>query len=155
MSFVTPTTVTTGDLITAARWNQDVVANVIALLPAGTGFLVGGGGAVPSAGIQPGAIEAPFNCQLTAVRLFSDQNGTLQLDIWNDVYANYPPTVADSIVGAGTKPALSSANKYQDSTLTNYDKDFNAGDVLLVNADASPAPATLTWASLSLRVQRD
>ena len=155
MAWVTPTTVTTGDLITAAKWNQDVVANPIALLPAGTGFLVGGGGAVPSTGIQPGAIEVPFNCQLTAIRLFADVAGTIQLDIWNDVYANYPPTVADSIVGAGTKPALSAALTYQDSTLTSYDKDFNAGDVLLVNADASPAPATLTWVTLSLRVQRD
>jgi hypothetical protein len=131
------------------------VANILALLPGGVGFLIGGGGAVPSTGIQPGVIEVPFNCQLTAVRLFADQVGTIELDIWNDVYANYQPTVADSIVGAGTKPILSSALTYQDATLTDWDPDLNAGDVLVFNVETSPAPATLTWVTASLRVQRD
>ena len=31
MPWVTPATITTGTLVTAARWNQDVVDNVIAL----------------------------------------------------------------------------------------------------------------------------
>jgi hypothetical protein len=143
-------------LITAAIWNQDVVANVIALLPGGWIFLIDGGGAVPGTGIQPGVVEVPYDCGLVSVRLFSDVVGTIEIDIWDDVYANYPPTSADSIVGgSGTMPILSAANKYQDSTFTNWvSTSFSVGDVLYFNVETSPAPATLTWAAVSMRVSR-
>lgn len=57
------------------------------------------------------------------------------VDIWKDTYANYPPVVADSIT-ASAKPTLSSADKSQDDTLTGWDTDLLAGDVLRFNIDS-------------------
>ena len=68
MAWVTPTTRSTGDLITAAIWNQDVVNNPIALTPAGVSFVVDGGAATIIAG-DKGEFEVPFKCTMDAVRL--------------------------------------------------------------------------------------
>lgn len=56
---------------------------------------------------------------------------TVTLDAWKDSYANYPPTVADTIFG--TKPALASAIKNQATGLSIA---VTAGDIIIVNADS-------------------
>lgn len=152
MAWSTPSTRSTGDLITAAIWNQDVVANPIALLPAGLPFIIDGGGAVIGTG-EHGHLEVPFGCDVDRVTLLADQSGTIQVDIWKDTYANFPPTDADSIT-ASAVPALSSAQKYQDSTLTGWTTTVTAGDVLAYNVDTSPAPASVTRLLVSLKVTR-
>jgi hypothetical protein len=62
-------------------------------------------GSAITAGIV-GDIEIPFAATLTAVRLFADLVGSIVIDLWKDTYANYPPTVADTIT-ASAKPTLS------------------------------------------------
>jgi hypothetical protein len=57
------------------------------------------------------------------------------LDIYKDDYANFPPTVADSIC-ASAKPTLSSADKYEDSTLTGWTTSVTAGQVLGFTIDS-------------------
>lgn len=152
MAWVSPTTRSTGDLITAAIWNSDVVNNPIALTPAGIEFFIDGGGAVITTGVK-GVLEVPFKCDIGAVRLLADQAGTIQVDIWKDTYANYPPTDADSITSSAV-PNLATVAKSEDTTLTGWTTAIADGDILYYNVDASPAPASVTWVLVSLDVTR-
>lgn len=56
--------------------------------------------------------------------------GSCVVDIWKDTYANYPPTVGDSIV-SGSPPTITAAHKYLDTTLTGWNTAVAAGDVLM------------------------
>jgi len=133
MAWVTPSTRTTGDLITAAIWNQDVVNNTIALTPAGLSFVIDGGGAAITIG-EKGHVEIPFKCDIARVRLLGDKTGSIQVDIWKDTYDNFPPTDADSITGSSV-PAISSAQKYEDSSLSGWITGISAGDILAFYVD--------------------
>lgn len=66
---------------------------------------------------------------ISSVTLLADQSGSVEVDIWKDVYANFPPTIGDSIVAAAP-PTLSGAIKSEDSTLTGWTTALSAGDVL-------------------------
>jgi hypothetical protein len=87
----------------------------------GSGFAVTAG--------QLTYIQAPRTCTITSVSLFSDVNTTASLDIWKDTFANYPPTIADSIV-ASAPPTLTATNKFTTTTLTGWTTSITAGDVL-------------------------
>lgn len=67
-----------------------------------------------------------------------DTSSSITLDVWKDTYANYPPTVADTIT-ASAKPAVSSDTKATSTTLTSWTTTFAAGDVFGVNVDANTA----------------
>lgn len=93
----------------------------------------GGGSAIP-AGLKIRG-RAPVSGTMTKVTLVGSPSGSLVLDVWKDTYANFPPTVADTIT-ASAKPTLSSAEKYEDSTLTGWTVSFNAGDHFIINVDS-------------------
>jgi len=77
--------------------------------------------------------ELPFDGTITYHRLVSEDAGvTIQLDVWIDSYANWPPVVADTIYG--TKPALSAAQKVE---LTSLDVAVAKGDWLGINVDSN------------------
>lgn len=116
---------------------------------AGFEFVIDGAGAAITTGVK-GFWEVPFACTITANRLFADQSGSIVIDIWKDSYANFPPTVADTIT-ASAKPTLSSAQKSQDSTLTGWTVSLAAGDILAINVDSA---TTVTRVTLSLSVTR-
>jgi hypothetical protein len=80
----------------------------------------------------------------------ADQSGSIVVDIWKDTYANYPPTVADTIT-ASAKPTISSATKGQSSTLTGWTTTIAAGDILAFNVDSI---TTCQRVTLSLKVTR-
>ena len=62
---------------------------------------------------------------------------TATIDLWKDTYANYKPTVADTITGS-EKPLLSAAAKNQDLTPFNGGTTiFSAGDIIRVNLDSN------------------
>ncbi len=149
MAWTAPSTRAQSDLITAAIWNQDVVNNPIALLPAGILFLIDGGGNELSTGIS-GDIEIPFKCDIDRVTLLADQSGSVVIDIWKDTYANYPPTDADSIT-ASAVPTITTALKYQDSTMTGWTTALAAGDILRYNVDSV---TTITRVLVALKVSR-
>jgi hypothetical protein len=96
------------------------------------GILLDGGGAVLTTGVK-GFLEVPFACTITGVTLLSSDpavlSGSIIVDVWKDSYANYPPTVGDSIT-ASAKPTITSATKSKDTTLTGWTKSLAAGDVL-------------------------
>ena len=107
----------------------------------------GGGGGVRTVSAQfggPGGsisasdtvwVRVPYTGTITKVSLLADATGSIVIDVWKDTYANYPPTVADTIAAAA-KPTLSSANKSEDSTLTGWTTAVTAGDVLKFNVDS-------------------
>lgn len=107
------------------------------------------GGTTLTTGIQ-GDMQIPFNCTITSVTLLADQTGSIILDIWKDTYANYPPTVADTITSSA-KPTISSAVKSTDSALTGWTKSIKAGDVLRFNIDSV---TSITRIMISIGVTR-
>ena len=80
-------------------------------------------------------IEVPFNCTLLKNTMLADQTGSIVLDIWKDVYNNFPPTVADTIT-ASAKPTISSGIKSKDETLTGWTTSITSGDILLFKVDS-------------------
>lgn len=80
--------------------------------------------------------------------LMGDASGDIVIDIWSDVWANFPPDNADSITG-GDEPELSGATNAEDSTLGTWDTSFAAGDAVRINVDSVSG---LTRATLLLEV---
>lgn len=111
-------------------------------------YVIDGGGSAITTGVK-GVIEVPFACTITQVTLLADQSGSIVIDIWKDTYANYPPTVADTITAAA-KPTLSSAVKSQDATLTGWTTTITAGDILRFNVDSA---TTVERVTISLKIQ--
>lgn len=117
---------------------------------AAIGFVIDGGGAAITTGTLKNPLRIPFACTINSVTLLADQTGSIVIDIWKDTYANYPPTVADSIC-ASAKPTLSSAIKSEDTTLTGWTKTVAAGDTLLFNVDSA---STVQNVTLTLKVTK-
>jgi hypothetical protein len=74
--------------------------------------------------------------------------GSCVIDIWKDTYANFPPSVGDSICGS-SKPTISSGAKYEDATLTGWTTAVDAGDVLLFHLDSS---STFSYITIQLDI---
>jgi hypothetical protein len=107
------------------------------------GYAIDGGGAAITAGLLGSGLRIPFDGTIESVTLLADQTGSIVVDIWKDTYANYPPTVADSIC-ASAKPTLSSTDKSEDTTLTGWTKTINEGDVLFFNVDSASTVQNVT-----------
>jgi hypothetical protein len=112
-------------------------------------LIIDGGGSAITTGIK-GDIEVPFACTITAWEVLADQSGSIVIDVWKDTYANFPPTVGDTITGT-EKPTLSSAAKNQDTNLTSWTTSVSANDILRFNVDSA---TTVTRVTLSLTVTR-
>ena len=97
-------------------------------------FVIDGGGSAITTG-QKGHLVVPFNMTITGWDIFADQSGSIVVDVWKDTYANFPPTVADTIAGT-EKPTLASAQKNQDLTLTTWATSLTKGDNLAFNVDS-------------------
>lgn len=96
-------------------------------------------------------VIVPFAGTITSVTLLADQSGSIAFDIWKDTYANFPPTVDDSIV-ASAPPTISSATKSQDTTLTGWTTAVAAGDILRFYVDGEVT--TITRCTLALGFTR-
>ena len=112
-------------------------------------FVIDGGGSAITTGIK-GDLIVDFACTINSATLLADQSGSIVIDIWKDTYANFPPTVADTITAAA-KPTLSAALKSQDTTLTGWTTAIAAGATLRFNVDSV---ATIQRCTLSLKVTR-
>jgi hypothetical protein len=112
-------------------------------------YIIDGGGSAITTGVK-GDLEIPFGCTINSWTLVGDQAGSIQIDVWKDSYANFPPTVADTITGT-EKPLLSSATKNQDLTLSTWTTSITAGDTLRFNVDSA---STVTRVTLSIKVTK-
>lgn len=77
--------------------------------------------------------------------------GNIKMDVWADVYANYPPVVGDSIIGTGTYPQLSSSRANTDATVDWTSVTLNVGDVVGFAVHTGVTP-TLTRVTLVLEI---
>lgn len=102
----------------------------------GIGFSFGDGSAVLTVGSKL-AFYIPFAYTITEWTLGSvnGTSGSVQLDLWVDTHANFPPTVADTIT-ASAKPLFSSTTKGQSGTLTGWTTVISAGRWLYINVDS-------------------
>lgn len=113
---------------------------------------IGNGVDVISTGVQATEISLPISGVWTKWRLLKAApagNVSIVVDLWKDTYANWPPTVADTIT-ASAKPTISAAEKAESSTLTGWTTTFAAGDTLRLNVD-SVTSATRVWLYLEFR----
>lgn len=110
-------------------------------------FIIDGGGSAITTG-EKGHLEIPFACTIQRVTMMADRSGSIVVDIWKDTYANFPPTVADTITAAA-KPTITTAQKSQDDTLTGWTTAITAGDILAFNVDSI---TTIERVTISLKV---
>jgi len=78
----------------------------------------------------------PYSGTITGWEIMADVSGSIVIDVWKDTYANYPPTIANTIAGT-EKPTLSSQTKNQDLTLTTWTTTVSEGDIIKFNVDSS------------------
>jgi len=115
-------------------------------------FIIDGGGSAITTG-QKGHLEIPFACTLTAWTLAADVAGAIVIDVWKDTYANFPPTDADAMPGAGKEPTIAATNqKAQDTDISDWTSvAIAAGDILAFNVDSC---TTITRVTLSLKATK-
>ncbi len=97
-------------------------------------FIIDGGGSEIATGIH-GDVEIPNDFVIERVTMLADQSGSIVVDIWEDVYANYPPTDADSIT-ASAPPTITTDTDSQDTTLTGWTTTIIGGSTLRYNVDS-------------------
>lgn len=117
---------------------------------AAIGYSISGGGSVISVGVAGTGLTIPFNCIISEWTLQANVSGSIVIDIWKDTYANFPPTVADTITGSA-KPTISASNKGNSSTLTGWTTTISAGDILYFNVDSC---STITEVTLTMKVTK-
>ena len=140
-----------------AKW--DVNGNLVgygAACGAGGGGIVDqfsleldGNGSVLTTG-QKGYTQLQYACTINSWTILADQSGSIVIDIWKDVLANYPPTDADSIT-ASAPPTLAAATYATSATLTGWTTAVSAGDVLGFNVDSV---STVTRVKLIVKCTR-
>jgi hypothetical protein len=115
-------------------------------------YIIDGGGTTIITGLKGGfpVDIAGTITQWTLLEVGGTGSSSIQIDIWKDTYANFPPTVADTIT-ASAKPLYSSSNKGQSSTLTGWTTAITAGDVLYFNVDSVTAAIKVC---ISLKVKK-
>lgn len=113
------------------------------------GFVVDGNGAAVSVGTK-GFLRIPYNGIIRGWDIVADQSGSIVIDVWKDTYANFPPTVADTIAGT-EKPTLSGAQKNQDVDVSTWTVSVSEGDYLAFNVDSA---TTVQKVFLTLYVKR-
>ena len=100
------------------------------------GISISGSGYVIATGGQQSISMPPFAGTITGWYLFETSDtpiaSTCVIDVWKDTYANYPPTVADTIFG--TKPSLTAVTK---NTATGLSISFSANDIFKYNIDSN------------------
>ena len=124
-------------------------SNLVPVTARSLDIIIGDGVQVISTGVK-GFVEIPYDCEITSARLVADASGSIVVDIWNDTYANFPPTDADSITAAAP-PTLATAQKAEDTTLTDWIVALSAGDWLAFNVDSA---TTVKQVTLSLTLVR-
>ena len=62
------------------------------------GITLDGQGGVVSTGLK-GFFRVPYAGTISGWTILADQSGSIVVDVWKDTYANFPPTVADTIAG--------------------------------------------------------
>jgi hypothetical protein len=116
---------------------EDVVAYVDAALLAGSSntYMVGVGWTNNEVLLDPLEVDMPTTvCKSSGVIksivvLTEGGPGSLSMDIWKSTIDNYPPVITDTILG-GNEVVIASGYKLKDITLSGWNKNITAGDIL-------------------------
>jgi hypothetical protein len=151
-----------GDILAGGVFNVEFDGSVFQLLNPATEnsridllatseltFAKDNGGVVLPTGVM-GELKVDIDCTIVGVWVLADQVGSCVIDIWKDTFANFPPTIADTIC-ASAKPTISSDAKCSNITLTGWTTHISAGDVLRFNLDSVTSISRL---SISIKVAR-
>jgi len=112
-------------------------------------FVIDGGGLPITTGITYD-IEWRFSANITGWSIVADQIGSIIVDIWEDNYDNFPPTIENTITGS-EKPTLSNTLKNQDLSLTTWTSSVTTGDWWRINVDSA---TTVTRVTVSIHYTR-
>lgn len=96
---------------------------------------------VDSGGLSTGPyvdVFVDYDCEILSATMLANASGNAVVDIYKSTYANFPTdlTALNSIVDLA-KPTLSSSDKSQDVTLTDWTKDVAAGSILRFRLDSA------------------
>jgi hypothetical protein len=120
--------------------NTDPLNPIVSATGSGTrhlGATWGSASALVAASCAEVAVRVPKAGTITGAYVYTQGGtGSCVIDVWNDTYANYPPTALDTIT-ASAKPTVSSGIKSADTTLTGWDKTLVEGDVLVFHVDST------------------
>jgi hypothetical protein len=87
-------------------------------------------------------ILVPFACTITRVTVLGNTTAsTATVTIWKNTYANWPPTIANDITGG--VPPVTSAGKYQNSTLAGWNVNIAASDILRLGLTGMTAASVI------------
>jgi hypothetical protein len=111
---------------------------------------IDGLGAVVALGVS-GDTALDFDCTITGWRIAADQVGSIVVDIWKVPFADFPPTVANTITG-GAQPTLASEDHASSTALSGWTMTVTAGDVFRFNVDSV---ATVTRVLLTLALDAE
>jgi hypothetical protein len=94
------------------------------------------------------------SCTVKRVVLLADAAGNAQVDIWKINFAGYPPSGANTIIGAsGTPVKLVGTLKYQDNVLAGWvTTTIVAGDIVRIVLGAVAAPITRVTVTVDVEV---
>ncbi len=143
---LTDTATVTWDFGTAGQAKANASGGTSTIKRAITLVLDGGGQALTT-GVKAD-VRVPYSGTITGWEIVANASGSIVIDVWKDTYANFPPTVADTIAGT-EKPTLSSATKNQDTTLSTWTTTVTAGDWIRFNVDSA---STVQRVALSIMV---
>ncbi len=113
------------------------------------GVGLNGNGVVITPGVKS-YLTVPYSGIITGWELLSTATGSIVIDVWKDTYANYPPTLSDSICGID-KPTLSSQIKNNNNNLTAWSTTITEGDIIAFNVDSA---STVTQVTLTLKINK-
>lgn len=99
-------------------------------------YVIDGGGSVISTGLK-GFLVIPFACTVKNWTVVADVSGAIQVDVWQDTYANFAPTDADSMCSDKEVKIVATAQKGQDTDITDWTTTaILSGSVLGFNVDS-------------------
>lgn len=113
------------------------------------GITIDGGGSAITTGLK-GYVQVPYSGTITGWTLLADQTGSIVIDVWKDTFANFPPTITDTIAGS-EKPTLSSQQINEDNALSTWTTSVSADDIIAFNVDSA---STLTRVNLAIKITK-
>lgn len=101
-------------------------------------------------------VNIPSNCFLEKIRMMSDTSGSIQLDIRGNTYAGWSPNPLNgtSITSSTVPLSMSNAVKFENSTLTNWDRNFATDEMLNFVVVAASGSANFNQVMVSMFLRR-
>jgi hypothetical protein len=107
-------------------------------------IVLDGSGATILTGVKMD-VPVDFACEVVGWSMFCDAAVNARVDLWSDSFANFPPTIADTMPGAdANKPRVVAAAKASGGVSGWTKTAIAAGDIIRVNLDTNDAAVRIT-----------